>query len=75
MEIKIKDQERIEKFLKGTPINYDILLVDGAIPKANDVRAYLTVYIIGTDGEIKYSAMGYSESLHKEFNKGLKKID
>lgn len=74
METKVKDQERIEKFLKRTPINYDILLVDGAIPKAYNVRAYPTIYIIGTDGKIKYSAMGYSESLHKELNKELKKM-
>lgn len=74
METKIKDQERIEKFLKRTPINYDILMVDGAIPKAYNVRAYPTVYIIGTDGKIKYSATGYSESLHKELNKELKKL-
>lgn len=74
METKIKDQERIEKFLKRTPINYDILLVDSAIPKAYNVQAYPTVYIIGTDGKIKYSAMGYSESLHKELTKELKKL-
>lgn len=74
METKVKDQERIEKFLKRTPINYDILLVDGAIPKTYNVRAYPTVYIIGTDGKIKYSAMGYSENLHKELNKELKKL-
>lgn len=74
METKVKDQERIEKFLKRTPINYDILLVDGAIPKTYNVRAYPTIYIIGTDGKIKYSAMGYSENLHKELNKELKKL-
>lgn len=73
-ETKIKDKERIEKFLKRTPINYDILLTDSEIPKAYNVRTYPTVYIIGTDGKIKYSAMGYSENLHKELIKELKKL-
>ncbi|UUV20303.1 TlpA family protein disulfide reductase [Paenimyroides aestuarii] len=74
METKLKDQQRIEKFLKRTPVNYDILLVNGTIPKAYNVRVYPTVYIIGTDGKIKYSAMGYSETLHNELRKELKKL-
>lgn len=74
METKVKDQERIEKFLKRTPINYDILLVDGAIPKTYNVTAYPTVYIIGKDGKVKYSAMGYSDKLHKELTKELNKL-
>ncbi len=74
IETEVKDQIRIEKFLERTPINYDILMVHGSIPKTYNVRAYPTVYIIGTDGKIKYSAMGYSESLHKELSKELKKL-
>ena len=74
IETEVKDQIRIEKFLERTPINYDILMVHGSIPKTYNVRAYPTVYNIGTDGKIKYSAMGYSESLHKELSKELKKL-
>lgn len=74
VETKAKDKECIEKFLKRTPINYALLLVDGSIPKAYNVRMYPTVYIIGTDGKIKYSAMGYSDKLHKELTKELNKL-
>lgn len=72
-ENKPSQKDKIEAFLKRTPIDYKILLVD-EIPKEYNIRAYPTLYIIGKDNKVKYSRTGNSDNLFQELDQEISKL-
>ena len=73
IEYTEKDKEKLTAFLKRTPIDYNILLID-KIPEEFNIRAFPTLYIIGKDGKVKYSKIGSSENLYDELETVLKNL-
>lgn len=67
VEHKEADAPRIAAFLQRTPVAYPILLID-SIPKAYNVKAYPTLYILDKDGKVAYAAIGSSETLFEDLD-------
>lgn len=72
-EYQSHKQEKIEKFLIRTPIDYSILLTEN-IPQAFNVRAFPTLYIIDSNGKVKYSQIGLSDNTYEDLNEILEKL-
>lgn len=70
IESKIKDQERIERFLKRTPMDYPIFLVQD-LPKEFNVRAYPTLYILDNNNNVIFSKIGSSDETFNEIDQFL----
>lgn len=64
------DKERIDKFLKRTPIQYPILLISEGLNEFN-IRAYPTLYILDKSNKVIYSKIGSSEDTFAELDKIL----
>jgi len=69
-EISKKDSEKIYNFLRRTPIDYPIYLVD-SIPADYNITAYPTIYIIDKKGIVRYSKIGLSENMYNELDEVL----
>lgn len=66
-------KERIEAFLGRIPMGYPIFLTD-QVPEAYNIMAYPTLYIIGTDGKVKYSQIAYSDDMFEELDEVIGKL-
>ncbi len=66
-EVSKKDSEKIYNFLRRTPIDYPIYLVD-TIPSDYNIKAYPTLYIIDKKGLVRYSKIGLSENMYNELD-------
>ncbi len=72
-ESKSDEKKTIENFLQRFPINYKILLTR-KIPKAYNIKAYPTLYIIGKDGKIKYANIGYYKNMFSVLDEKISKL-
>lgn len=73
IEYKAEQKEKIEAFLKRVPIDYQVLLTK-TIPAAYNIQVYPTFYIIGKDGKVKFSQLGYSEENYTELDEVINKL-
>ena len=49
-------------FLSKNPIDYPVMFIDKAKPKDFKIYAYPSFYLIGKNGEILHSEVGFSEN-------------
>jgi len=57
-----KDLNRMPNFLATNPIDYPIMFIDKTKPKDFKIYAYPSFYLIGKNGEILHSEVGFSEN-------------
>ena len=57
-----KNLKRIPNFLSKNPIDYPVMFIDKAKPKDFKIYAYPSFYLIGKNGEILHSEVGFSEN-------------
>lgn len=72
-EYQSHKKEKIEEFLIRTPIDYSILLTED-IPQAFNVKAFPTLYIIDSNGKVRYSQIGLSDNTYEDLNEILGKL-
>lgn len=63
IEFKSEQKEKIEALKERFPISYKIFLTE-EIPEAYNIKSYPTIYIIDSDGRVKYANTGYSENMY-----------
>ena len=68
-----KHKEKIENFIKRTPMNYPIFLVE-SIPSAYNIRAYPILYILDKNRKVRYSKIGFSDNIYEELDKILNEL-
>lgn len=73
IENKEKHKEKIENFIKRTPMNYPIFLVE-SIPAEYNIRAYPTLYILDKNRKVRYSKIGLSDNTYEELDKILNEL-
>lgn len=73
IENKEKHKEKIENFLKQTPMDYPIFLVEN-IPSEYNTRAYPTLYILDKNRQVRYSKIGLSDNTYEELDKILSEL-
>jgi peroxiredoxin len=64
-----KEEDGIDEFLKKRGITYTVLLSDRSVPEDYHVSGYPTMYLIGRDGRIIHTQVGYGESTEEELEK------
>lgn len=57
-----KEEDAIDVFLQKRGISYTVVLGERSIPEAYHVPGYPTMYLVGRDGKIVHSQVGYSDS-------------
>ncbi len=62
-----KQKDKIDAFLKRTPMNYPILLVD-KIPVQYNIQSYPTLYILDKNGKVKFSKAGFTDNMYEELD-------
>lgn len=72
-EHRKKDKSKIQAFLNRTPMDYKIFLVD-SIPEKYNITAYPTLYVIGKDGRVKYSHIGYKKNLFEKLDSVIQNL-
>src|SRR5690625_120077 len=73
IENKEKHKEKIENFIKRTPMDYPIFLVE-SIPSEYNIRAYPTLYILDKNRRVRYSKIGFSDNTYEELDKILNEL-
>lgn len=73
IENKEKHKEKIENFIKRTPMDYPIFLVE-SIPSEYNIRAYPTLYILDKNRKVRYSKIGLSDNTYEELDKILNEL-
>ncbi|MBW7914604.1 MAG: TlpA family protein disulfide reductase [Taibaiella sp.] len=68
----IKRIDRMPNFLENNPIKYPIYMSEVEIPKSYNISGYPTFYLIGKDGKVVFSIVGYNEeTTEKELAKAI----
>lgn len=57
-----EDEERINKFLNRTPMDYDIFMVE-EIPEELNIKVYPSIYVLDKDNRVLFTHLGYNEDL------------
>lgn len=70
-ETKKEQEEKINKFLNRTPMDYPIFFVD-KIPEEYNIRAFPTLYVLDKDYKVLYTKLGYGEDLFDILDEELK---
>lgn len=65
VDYKPEQKDKIEKFLKRTPIDYKVLLTD-EIPEEYNITAYPSFYLLDENGKVIYTGMGYTKDTFQE---------
>lgn len=64
VENQEKHKAKITDFLKQTPMDYPILIVE-EIPEAYNIRAYPTLYVLDKNGKVRFSQIGLSDTIYE----------
>lgn len=73
VENQEKHKEKITNFLKQTPMDYPILIVE-KVPEAYNIRAYPTLYVLDKEGKVRFSKLGLSENIYEELDTILNEL-
>lgn len=73
IENKETHKEKIENFMKRTPMDYPIFLAE-SIPSEYNIRAYPTLYILDKNRKVRYSKIGFSDNIYEELDKILNEL-
>lgn len=73
IENKETHKEKIENFMKRTPMDYPIFLAE-SIPSDYNIRAYPTLYILDKNRKVRYSKIGLSDNTYEELDKILNEL-
>ncbi len=57
-----KDEERINKFLNRTPMEYDVFMVK-EIPEEFNIKVYPSIYVLDKDSRVLFTHLGFNEEL------------
>lgn len=57
-----KDEERINKFLNRTPMDYDIFMAK-EIPEEFNIKIYPSIYVLDKDSRVLFTHLGFNEEL------------
>ena len=58
-----RSKKRLPEFMEYNKMNYDVLFVDKEVAGSYNVRGYPTFYLIGGDGKVAYSQVGFGEGI------------